>query len=359
MVRIAIEHRLPTGSINSDVMAIRAGAAKLLFGSLVAVLMFAISDDRAAAQGRHLDAATVIGPDACNECHEEVHAVWRQTRHATGFNRLTRHPITKTIAQALRIDRIKKDSKCLGCHFLTRREGTSRYAADGVVCEACHGAAKLWEPIHSTFLGGARDAHSETPAHRQQRYAAAEAAGWAPPRRLDRLARNCFQCHIVDDEELVNRGRHPNGLQFELLAWTQGNMRHNVDYTTTNVEAPLNRRRVIFLTGQILAIKSILQALGKAREEGPYSRNLTRRKAETIATLRQITQLVLVPEITREITTALTLIDALGGRADPGLATELDQLARKCASDYDGAMLSGLDKLLPGREDYRGEVFNP
>ena len=48
------------------------------------------------------------------------------------------------------------------------------------------------------------------------------------PSQLYEVMANCYQCHTVPHEDLVNRGLHSTGNgNFELVEWSQGSIRHN------------------------------------------------------------------------------------------------------------------------------------
>ena len=52
------------------------------------------------------------------------------------------------------------------------------------------------------------------------------------------LAQSCYRCHTVPDERLVNVGGHHAGsLDFELVSWSQGTVRHNFVRTDGKVNA--------------------------------------------------------------------------------------------------------------------------
>lgn len=63
------------------------------------------------------------------------------------------------------------------------------------------------------------------------------------PSNLDLVAQSCLNCHTAPNEELVNKGGHNVGtLDFELVAWSQGKVRHNFVRSEgkTNDGSPMN-----------------------------------------------------------------------------------------------------------------------
>ena len=71
------------------------------------------------------------------------------------------------------------------------------------------------------------------------------------PSSLYRLAKNCYSCHVVPQEDLVNKGGHPAGSAFELVSWSQGEVRHNTWHSKgkENVPASAARKRMLYLVG--------------------------------------------------------------------------------------------------------------
>ena len=65
------------------------------------------------------------------------------------------------------------------------------------------------------------------------------------------IAENCFQCHTVPNQELVNTGLHPAGSAFDLVSWSQGEVRHNYQYSSDQKNRPATqeRLRVMYVVG--------------------------------------------------------------------------------------------------------------
>lgn len=66
------------------------------------------------------DEASYKGVKKCKVCHIKVYKTWKETKHATTFDRLN--------------EKEKKDPKCYECH--TTGNDTN---LPGIQCEACHG----------------------------------------------------------------------------------------------------------------------------------------------------------------------------------------------------------------------------
>lgn len=150
------------------------------------------------------DPAKTVGPNACAECHKQEVEAWKGTHHFGTFRAMPRNDRGKQIAKRLGVRRIKSESLCLGCHFTVQKKDGEESPISGISCESCHGAGKDWIKLHSGFSG--KTAKTETKAEEQERWQLAEGKGMIRPRALYRLAKNCYGCHVVPNEELVNKG---------------------------------------------------------------------------------------------------------------------------------------------------------
>ena len=84
------------------------------------------------------------------------------------------------------------------------------------------------------------------------------------PRSLYQLAKNCYGCHVVPQEDLVNKGGHRAGSDFELVSWSQGEVLHNTWYSKgkDNVAASAERKRMLYLVGLGVELETALRARG-------------------------------------------------------------------------------------------------
>ena len=122
---------------------------------------------------------------------------------------------------------MKRDSDCLTCHFTAKIIEGKEKVISGISCESCHGPAAKWVKIHGDYGGKKVKKDMETPEHKAERLAKIEEAKMIRPQNLYRVAENCYQCHTVPNEKLVNVGGHKPGSNFELVSWSQGEVRHN------------------------------------------------------------------------------------------------------------------------------------
>ena len=310
------------------------------------------------AANPHIDADQVKGPDACGECHKDSVEVWRSSHHATTFRDMPRSQAATDIAKKLGIKRIKSESDCLTCHFTSANVEGKIKPISGISCESCHGAGADWIDVHSSFGGKDDTAKTETAAHREQRYAASEAAGMIRPSDLYGLASNCYGCHAVPNERLVNVGGHPAGSKFELVRWSQGEVRHNLWYSKANNEAPLQRRRVLYVIGKMIDLEYALRGVAKATQNATYAKSMAKRAQTAIAWLKKINQTQNIAEIEAILTDVGSVRLKLNNEA-PLLtaANKVADHARTFATNQNGESLSGIDGLLPTPDKYRGPVF--
>ncbi len=300
------------------------------------------------AQDLRLNPELVKGPDACGECHKSSISVWKETHHATTFKNLPRSEKAKEIAKAMGIRRIKNESDCLGCHFTSAIIDGKTKPIAGITCESCHGAGEGWIDVHSDFGGKGVTAENEDPSHKVTRYEQSEAAGLIRPSQLYSVAQNCYTCHTVPNEKLVNVGGHPAGSKFELASWINGEIRHNVWYSAENNSSSIERQRMMYIVGQALDLEHALRGVAKATEKAKYAVSMAKRAKAAEKRLGQIAETVNLPEINSILLIAegvklkLNNEEQLTKAAD-GISSE----AIKLSNNYDGSQLAELDALLP------------
>ena len=321
-------------------------------------LGLAVAAVPAAAQELRLDPAKVEGPDACGECHKDSVAAWKETHHATTFRTLPRKDKAREIADKLGLKRIKAESTCLSCHFTSAlRDGKATPIA-GITCESCHAAGKDWIKLHSDYGGKDATKETETPEHAKERYARSEAAGMIRPVRLYDVATNCYGCHTVPMENLVNVGGHPAGSKFELVQWSQGEVRHNVWYSKENGEASVARKRLMYVLGKALDLEFALRGVAIATKKAAYAVSMAKRAKRAENALKKIAGVVDSPEIGAILEAAAGVKLKLNNEAPlTAAADEVAAAARAFAEAHDGSAFAALDPLLPEPGDYRGKVF--
>ena len=304
-------------------------------------------------------AERVVLPGRCRECHAAEFDAWEATGHAAGFESLHRSERAKAIAGRLGLRLIRRGAggetpACLGCHYTpVVRRGRLRAGA-GVTCESCHGPARDWISLHSSYGVPEADfqkaARLETAAHRAKRIADSTAAGMRRSSHVVELATTCFACHTVPNEEIVNRGGHSTGGDFELVEWS-GRIRHNFldSYRTgdgrTNAERPRAWKRVLYVVGRALAVEHALRGAATATEDDLYLAAMGDRAGAAIDELLAIDDLVEIPEVRTVIAAAEAADPTLDNPALVAAADAVRAATKAFAAGADGDALAPLDVL--------------
>ncbi len=304
------------------------------------------------------DAAKVVGPNACAECHKQESEAWQASHHFKTFREMPRRKEANEIGERLGIQRVRADSQCLGCHYTVQQKDGRPQPIAGISCESCHSAGDDWIRIHSQFSG--KTEKTESKAEADARWKAAESKGMIRPSSFYRIAKNCLGCHVVPREELVNKGGHPAGSAFDLVAWSQGEVRHNTWHSKgkQNVLANAPRKRMLYLVGLGVELETSLRAVGKATVRRTYAFEMAKRVDRARKQLAVAAKAAPdVPEIAKMVefsySAGLKLNnDRLLTAAADGVARQLVSISSK----YDGSTMAGLDSLIPGPDKFKGKA---
>jgi hypothetical protein len=306
------------------------------------------------------DINKIVGADECGECHKKEVEAWRGTHHYKTYNDLARTKEAKEIAGKLGLKRIKQESDCVNCHFTQRNIKGSVKTVSGISCESCHGPAKDWLNVHNDYGGKDVKKEQETPAHKKERLAKVDKAGMIRPSDIYGVANNCYQCHLVPNEKLVNEGGHKAGSTFELVSWSQGEVRHNYFSSKDgkeNLLASVDRQRMMFVIGDILELQHSLYAVSKATQKAAYAVKMAKRVKVATARLEKIATLIDAPEINKIAAIGKGAKLSLNNEAELSQASaKVAKLGKQFASKYDGSTFGALDKYLPKK--YVGEASN-
>ena len=303
------------------------------------------------------DPAKVLGPDSCMKCHTGEVQQWQQTPHFATFDELHRKPEAKAMADKLGLRRVKRNDQCLKCHYTTQMDDGQPRIIAGVSCESCHGAARDWVVMHSEYGGASASKASESAEHRKARIEQSIAAGMNNPANPYLVARQCLACHTSPDERLVNVGGHASGsAEFELVAWSQGKVRHNFLRTggTANALSSPERLRVMYIVGVMADLEASLRATAVATAKAPFGVNAAKRGARRKRDLYAISQLVDNPQVKQAIGAALDVRLQLNNReALIAAADEIGRAAHEFAATADGTSLGAVDQFLPKTNAYK------
>ena len=318
-------------------------------------------------------AQRVVGPEdtdnSCVTCHALEHEAWQQTRHAASFHDLHATDEAKAILDKMGDRSMRRSDTCATCHYTPQMTRGRLRPSWGVSCESCHGPARDWVDQHQlTADGKAGDwgtlKKNQTPAERQARLDPCIEDGMISSTMTYDIAVNCYTCHTVPNEQLVNQGGHPAGSDgFDLVAWSQGEIRHNFASSPgapdqpRNAEASIERRRKLYVVGALVDLELTLRALAGVTQPGEaYHLAMLERAGRARAKLASIMQSAELPGISAALAEVPETISAETA-IDPAWAESLSAAGRAFVADHDGALLSGLDAGLP--TEYRGSPHRP
>jgi hypothetical protein len=307
------------------------------------------------------DPAKTAGPNACAECHKREAEAWKGTHHFKTFREMPRKSEANAIADKMGVRRIKSESLCVNCHFTVQQKNNKEELVAGISCESCHGAGQDWIKVHSGFSG--KTPLFESEAEAKARWKLAESKGMIRPRSFYLIAKNCIGCHAVPQEDLVNKGGHKAGSAFEMVSWSQGEVRHNTWHSKGRDNAPASaaRMRMLYLVGLGVELETALRAVGKATARKAYAFEMAKRADRARKQLAAAAKAAPgVPEIAKMVefghSAGLKLNnERLLTAAADGLSKLLESIAEK----YDGTTMAGLDGLIPGPDKYKGTARKP
>lgn len=321
---------------------------------LTCLYLFILNSANAAQPKDH---GKVLGPNECAECHERTTEIWKQSHHFSTVNTMHRSEKAQKIAKKLGIKRIKAKSQCLGCHYTSQLVAEKPKVIAGISCESCHGPSKDWLERHSEYSGKKKE--TETAQEATARMQDSEAAGMIRPHMLYTLAKNCYSCHITPNEELVNVGGHSPGSPFELMSWSQGEVRHTVWHNEAgkNVEASAERKRMMFILGAAVELEESFKAVGQATKKAKYAVTMAKRAKRAAKRLAAIAKLLNNPELNDMVKVIKSTKLKLNNQVKLEAASaKIGELASRFATNYDGSTFAKVDSILPVPSKYKGKV---
>ena len=282
------------------------------------------------------DPSKVVGSDTCIECHKAAHTVLEGTHHFGTYTEMPESDKAIEIAGKMGIEALDLTTSdtCRQCHFTVQKDGDKLRAISGISCESCHGAAADWVKVHS-----------DEKKPKEARLAEAVTKGMNRPGDMYALFSNCLECHTAPNEKLVNVGGHPAGSDFELVSYSQGEIRHTFnDGETVNEVASAEKLRVMFVLGKALEVEYALKAISGVTEAGGvYQTAMVKRYQTAVQFLQQIQATVGEHAQLAAIVAAGTNVG--GGSADElkAAATAVGKAAQEFSKSADGSKLAALD----------------
>ena len=265
------------------------------------------------------------GPKTCQECHSAEYELWEETQHFKSFRTVHKKAEAKKIAVASGGKKsMKKNAVCIMCHYtaVQKKAGAKAKPKAGTSCESCHGASSDWLDVHNDYGGASVKREDETAEHKAERQQAAVDAGMTWSFMKYEIAENCMSCHGLARDELeadalakMLGAGHPLNPDFELVAYSQGSVRHRFypPDMTNNAEMNAAELSETFIQGQAAKLVSAIAALGKS-DDAKYQEAQQKRASDATAALSAVSlpeAAALVADPTRA--NALALVAAIAG----------------------------------------------
>lgn len=305
----------------------------------------------------NLDPYQVLGVESCEKCHAAEIGVWKHTPHHETFATLHRKPEAQQIAQRMGIESFKENSACMKCHYTVKQHANGLEAVAGVSCESCHGAAQGWVSVHNDYGGTGVSRDAESAEHRIERLRASINGGMRNPVNVYLVAQSCYRCHTVPDERLVNVGGHKEGsMDFEMVSWSQGMVRHNFLRSNgkTNETSSPERLRQLFLAGMIADLEFSVRATAAATEKATFGINSAQRASRAAKRL-QAAQGKLNQPLLDEILAVFSSVKLrLNNSAElTEAADKIAALGVRFAASVKGEDLAAMDAFIPPADRWK------
>jgi hypothetical protein len=304
-----------------------------------------------------IDPHKVLGAQSCEKCHAPEIQTWKRTPHHETFLTLHRKPEAQQIASKLGIANFKADSNCIQCHYTMDQVGDQLEAIAGVSCESCHGPSQDWIAVHNDYGGPNVTKAQETPEHRAVRFSKSIELGMRNPVNVYLLAQSCYRCHTVPDEKLVNVGGHNAGsLDFELVSWSQGTVRHNFVRTDgkVNAEETQGRLRSMFVAGMIADLEFSMRATSMATEKAAFGITSAQRTARAIERLKSAQSKLNQPILDEVLKIASGVALKLNNKAQlENAATAIHDLGVRFGATVRGDELAAIESFIPPKDKWK------
>jgi len=317
--------------------------------SFAAAAAWAQAPTQAAASAQN-----IVGPTECAKCHKLESTIWQHTHHFASYRSMPRLPKAEEITKKMGVARVRDpDTICTKCHFTTQIQNGKPDIIAGISCESCHGPGKNYIEVHPAKKG-------ESQAQIAERLKKAAAVGMIQKSMIFKIAKNCYGCHIVPQEKLVNVGGHAAGSPFEMVSWTQGEIRHNTWYSDgkTNLPAPKNIQRKMYVIGAAVELSESLRAVGNATQNATYAVTMAQRAQAAAKRLQAVSNALPLPELKEMMAAVATAkLNLNNGPQLNGVADKIDQAAQAFDQKYDGSSLGAVDGMIPGPQYYKGQPY--
>lgn len=310
-------------------------------------------------------AEKIVGPvqndDNCASCHTLETDAWQYTQHFATFKNRHRSDKAKEILEAMGERSMKRSTMCRQCHYTNEARNGRLRASFGVSCESCHGPGRDWLVIHSKRGGDINAADlkwgtgkSEEVASRAMRLSKAKEKGMIQSEMIYDIATNCFGCHTVPNESIVNKGGHKAGSDFDLVAWSQGEVRHNFSSSPGAPDAPTNapsfseQKRRLYVTGLMVDLETSLRNITHVEESGgAFHTAMIERANKVRSKIDALLGAVSIDVLSKAVSSVPSPIDG-STNINESLPDALGAATREFLNSNDGSGLAAVDALIPG-----------
>jgi hypothetical protein len=175
-----------------------------------------------------------------------------------------------------------------------------------------------------------------------------------------KLAENCFQCHTIPNEKLVNTSGHAASSPIELVSWSQGEVRHHFLNGTKNQANTQDWLRSLRRGTYRRSRNTVFVVLLKPPPKRPTESRWRSGSSAAKANLKKLSEVVPNPDIQQILTIADGVALKLNNEAAIMEAAEkISTTGKKIAGDLKGSDLAAVDPLIPPASQYKGPVANP
>ena len=297
-----------------------------------------------------------LGYENCRKCHQLQVDKLVTTVHFKSYETTHRSAQSRKICQQLGIRSIKRSERCIRCHYTPEISRRGVKAQSGISCESCHGPSKNWIKGHNDYGGLLVTKRRESAEHKQFRISSSIEKGMRHPSNLYLLAKSCYECHLVNDAELVDTTDHPPiSTGFDMVSWSQGSMRHNFLRTDNkhNAESTPERLRVMYVVDLMAKIEATLRASATSPANSNHHQFLIQQYESTAKQLFQVSQLVSNVGISGVINQLKNTPPDASSDQKIAAAKQVAQLAFKFGKNEKAHSLEAIQSLLPAKETYR------
>ena len=339
---------------------------RILFFTAFWYVPFATAQDIGKTGFLWHDPNKIKSASECGVCHVREYALWDTTAHARGRNIDKGYATAEKVKELMGVTSLRHESLCIRCHSTGVLDDEGRFvAASGVSCESCHGAGRDYIGVHNKYGTGATRA-TETPAHKEERIQKSKEGGMLRPSEIYGVVANCFQCHTVPHEVLVNKGGHPSAsADFDFLKRLE-QIRHNFleaqfdpNRTDNRKDSP-ERTRLLYVASHALDLEYSIRGAAASKETGGYIRAMQRKVRGAANTLKGIGSRTK----SDEINTMLTAVAEanIGPNNEKLLLVAAEKIAgatKQFLKNHDGSKLQALDGVIAGNEPLIAETAAP